>query len=209
MQVDDADLKEDEMAGDKGSEASREADGEEERRAPVYVREMIVEDIAPVFHLGEQLFTADEVQNLHRTWDEYEAVSLFQSETRHCLVAESEGRVVGFALGTVIEKRKSSWTYGYLLWLGVDPSFQNEGLARRLFRQFKQRMAEDGARILMVDTQADNETAIRFFQRQGFENAEEHIYMSLNIDDERRDVEARESSRGGREGSHRSPSGKS
>lgn len=178
------------------------------QKPAVHVREMIVDDIPQVFHLGEQVFTADEVQNLHRTWDEYEVVNLFASESEHCLVAEIDGQVLGFALGTVIEKRKSSWTYGYLLWLGVDPECQREGLALRLFRQFKQRMAAAGARILLVDTQADNERAIRFFREQGFDNEEKHIFLSMNIDDERRDLEDREAHRMARNASDRSRDGK-
>lgn len=161
------------------------------QRAPIHIREMIVEDIPKIFLLGERLFTAEDVPTLHRTWDEYEVVSLFQSETEHCLVAECDERVVGFALGTVIDKRKSSWKYGYLLWFGVDRAFQGEGLARRLFRQFRHLMAEDGARILLVDTQADNEAALSFFRGEGFDGEEQHVYLSMNIDDERREHEDR------------------
>lgn len=175
----------------------------------VHIREMIVDDIPSVFHLGERLFTAEEVQNLHRTWDEYEVLTLFGTEREHCLVAEAEdGPVVGFALGTIIEKRKSSWTYGYLLWLGVDSEFQREGLALRLFRQFKQRMAAAGARILMVDTQASNEEALEFFRKQGFDNEEKHVFLSLNIDEERRDLEDRETLRNGRPTSGRIRNGR-
>ncbi|MFH1530575.1 MAG: GNAT family N-acetyltransferase [Pseudomonadota bacterium] len=158
---------------------------------PIHLREMVVEDISKIFLLGERLFTAEDVPTLYRTWDEYEVVNLFQSETKHCLVAEVGDQVVGFALGTVIEKRKSSWTYGYLLWFGVDQDYQREGVARRLFRQFKLRMAEAGARILLVDTQADNESALTFFRRVGFDNEEEHVYLSMNIDEERREFEER------------------
>ena len=56
----------------------------------VTIREMIVEDIPAVFLLGERLFTAADAPTLHRTWDEYEVIGLFQSDTEHCLVAEAE-----------------------------------------------------------------------------------------------------------------------
>ena len=161
------------------------------QRSTIHIREMIVEDISKIFLLGDRLFTAEEVPTLHRTWDEYEVVNLFQSGTEHCLVAELDDQVVGFALGTLIEKRKSSWTYGYLLWFGVDHDHQREGLAKRLFHQFKHRMAEAGARILLVDTQADNRAALTFFRGQGFDNEEEHVYLSMNIDEERREHEER------------------
>lgn len=161
----------------------------DKKKNPVHIREMRVEDLPGVFHLGDQLFTAEDFPNLHRTWDEYEVVNLFNNETEYCLVAELDGRVVGFALGTLIEKRRSSWTYGYLLWFGVSPDHQGDGLATRLFKQFRERMADDGARIMIVDTQADNFRALKFFRRQGFDQAQEHIYLSMNIDEFRRDRE--------------------
>jgi len=41
-------------------------------------------------------------------------VELFGSDSEFCQVAEYEGRVVGFVMGTTISKRRSSWRYGYL-----------------------------------------------------------------------------------------------
>ena len=41
-------------------------------------------------------------------------VELFGSDSEFCQVAEYEGKVVGFVMGTTISKRRSSWRYGYL-----------------------------------------------------------------------------------------------
>lgn len=41
-------------------------------------------------------------------------MELFGSDSEFCQVAEYEGRVVGFVMGTTISKRRSSWRYGYL-----------------------------------------------------------------------------------------------
>jgi ribosomal protein S18 acetylase RimI-like enzyme len=35
--------------------------------------------------------------------------------------------------------------------------------------------------MIIIDTDADNEAAIRFFQKQGFGNTQEHVYMTLNL----------------------------
>ena len=53
---------------------------QKKKRVNVAIREMEIDDIAAVFHLGEQLFTAQEVPNLYRTWDEYEVITLFQGD---------------------------------------------------------------------------------------------------------------------------------
>ncbi len=156
------------------------------KRPAINIRQMEIDDIAQVFHLGEELFTASEWPNLYRTWDEYEVISLFQSDPELCLVAEGEEGLLGFALGTTIEKSHSAWKYGYLVWLGVRPSQQRSGVAARLFKTLKDLLMETGARILLVDTEADNLPALKFFRKQGFGNPQEHIFLTLNLDQARR-----------------------
>ncbi len=152
------------------------------RRTAATVRQMEIDDLAAVFHLGERLFTAREAPNLYRTWDEYEVVSLFQSDAEFCLVAEEDDQIVGFALGTTVTKSHSAWKYGYLVWLGIDPTYHGQGIASKLFYRFRDLMLANGARILLVDTEADNLPALYFFRKMGFGNPQEHIYLSLNLD---------------------------
>jgi len=152
------------------------------KRANVSLRQMEIDDLATVFHLGEKLFTARDVPNLYRTWDEYGVIDLFLSDSEFCLVAEAGEQIVGFALGTTRTKTRSAWKYGHLLWLGVDPDFHSEGIASRLFYRFRDLMVAEGARILLVDTEADNLPALYFFRKMGFGSPQEHIYLSLNLD---------------------------
>ena len=161
----------------------------------VVVRQMTIDDIPAIYHLGETLFTARIAPNAHRTWDEYEVVGFFQTDCEFCFVAEDEGAtVIGFALGTVIEKHHS-WTYGYLIWLGVHPEFQKTGIAQRLFRQLKSAMIDAGARIIMVDTDADNTASLKFFRKMGFDQSRRHVYLTMNVDDDRRRLEERRKDR--------------
>ncbi|HEX9079006.1 MAG TPA: GNAT family N-acetyltransferase [Desulfuromonadaceae bacterium] len=145
------------------------------------IREMTVDDFPEVFHIGEEVFTAEHSQSLYRTWDEYEITTLFNSDTELCLVAEAKGRILGFALGTTVKKHNSPWKYGYLVWLGVRRDTQKGQVGSRLFKEIKRRMKEQGVRMIIIDTSADNEPAIRFFQKQGFGDIQEHVYMTLNM----------------------------
>jgi ribosomal protein S18 acetylase RimI-like enzyme len=147
----------------------------------INVREMELEDLHRVYALGEKVFTADKWPNLYRTWDEYEIVDLFASDGETCLVAELGEDVVGFALGTVIEKRRSAWNYGYLLWLGVDPEVGPLGVGSKLFSRMQDLFIENGARMILVDTAAENEPALEFFRKQGFGNETGHVYLSKNL----------------------------
>jgi ribosomal protein S18 acetylase RimI-like enzyme len=145
------------------------------------IREMELADVAPTFELGCTLFTADRWPTLYRTWDEYEVVSLYANERKNCLVADRSGSVVGFALGSILEKRGEPWTYGYLLWLGVDPNQTRQGLGRRLIEALTQRFISAGARMMLVDTEADNQAAVALFRRVGFDHERPHVYLRLNL----------------------------
>lgn len=150
------------------------------------IREMSIDDLPHVFHIGEEIFTSEFSPSLYRTWDEYEITTLFNSDSELCLVAESGDAIVGFALGTTVEKHHSAWKYGYLVWLGVRKGVQKGKVGERLFKEIGRRMREQGVRIIIIDTDAENQGAIRFFQKMGFGNVQEHIYMTLNLDKERR-----------------------
>ena len=145
------------------------------------IREMEIDDIAKVFHLGEDLFEAQSLQNLYRTWDEFEVVELYLGDSEYCLVAEIDDELVGFALGTTVTKSRSAWKYGHLIWLGVAPGHQRTGVAEKLFNKFRQMMMEDGVRMLIVDSQAGNTQGLKFFEKMGFSHPIEHIYLSMNL----------------------------
>ncbi len=145
----------------------------------IYVRELGIDDIAPVYHLGEGLFTSDLYPYLYRTWDEWEVIGLYNTDPEYCLVAETNGELAGFILGTIITK--ASWTYGYILWLGVSPKYQRRGVADKLVDKVVARMIEDGARFMLVDTDPTNTSALKFFNRKGFGNIRQHIFLSMNL----------------------------
>ncbi|MDT8421264.1 MAG: GNAT family N-acetyltransferase [Desulfuromonadales bacterium] len=145
------------------------------------IRVMTIDDLAAVFHLGEQLFTSEYSSSMYRTWDEYEITTLFNSDSDLCIVAELAGEVVGFALGTTVEKSHSAWKYGYLVWIGTRPGLQKCGAGKKLFDEIRERMIEQGVRMIIIDTDADNEAGISFFKKQGFGNIQQHVYMTLNL----------------------------
>jgi len=151
------------------------------REPELEIREMEIDDLPAVFHLGEQIFTSETVPTLYRTWDEFEVTSLFNEDPELCLVAEVDDATVGFILGTTVTKTRSAWKYGYIVWLAVVPEWQREGLGSRLFDKLAEKMIEDGVRIFMVDTEASNEPALHFFKKKGFGNPEEQIYLTLNV----------------------------
>lgn len=145
----------------------------------VRVRNMEIDDLAPIYHLGEEIFTSDSYPYLYRTWDEWEVIGLYNTDPDYCLVAEVDEQLAGFILGTIINK--SSWTYGYIIWLGVNPNFQRRGVGDKLVDKLVERMIEDGVRFMMVDTDPANTPAVKFFTRKGFGNTRQHVFLSMNL----------------------------
>lgn len=151
-----------------------------EHDVKVRIKPMVIDDLAPAFHLGEKLFTLKNLPNLYRIWDEYEIIDFYNSSSDYCLSAFVEGRLVGFLLGTVIEKTKRQ-KYGYLVWTGVHNDFNGMGVASALFEEFKELMIKENVSTIIVDTQADNKHAIEFFQRKGFKDPQDHVYMTMEL----------------------------
>ncbi len=89
---------------------------------------------------------------------------------------------MGFALGYIIEKPRTAWNYGHLVWLGVNEEYQHMNIGEKLLDQFKKTLKEKGVRIILIDTQADNKKALKFFKKNGFGNPTHHVYLSQNLD---------------------------
>lgn len=144
----------------------------------VIIRRMTIDDLPVVYHIGEQLFTSREAPLLYRTWDEYEIVDVFNTDPELCLVAELNGEVVGFIIGTTIEKPGTAWKYGYVTWIGVKKAYQKMSVGSKLYKSLEKKMREIGVRMMIVDTEESNREAISFFRRVGFNEAKGHIWMT-------------------------------
>ena len=151
-------------------------------KTEVNIRQMEIDDIGSVYHLGEKLFTSEEFPILYRTWDAYEVTDHFTSDPDYCLVADTTGRVVGFILATTIEKEGTAWKkYGYVSWIGVDESFQRTNLGLRLYKRLEERFRGDKVRMVIADTEANNAGAIAFFRAIGFSPSRQHLWLTKTL----------------------------
>jgi len=148
----------------------------------IEIRQMEIDDIPAVYHLGEELFTSEESPMLYRTWDPYEVVECFASDPEYCLVGEAEGRIVGFILATTFEKEGTAWKkYGYISWLGIEETLQKANLGRRFYRRMEEILQDEGVRMIIADTEGDNEGAIAFFKAMGFSPRSEHVWLAKTL----------------------------
>jgi ribosomal protein S18 acetylase RimI-like enzyme len=161
------------------------------------IRKMELNDLPAVFELGQKLFTADKWPTLYRSWDDNELLQLFESGDELCLVAEAQGRVVGFVLGSLMEKPRSAWRYGWLEWLAVEPQYHRRGVGKRLLNQLTELFVERETRIMLVDTDEQNAGALAFFRENGFGRELRHVYLSQNLDGHPRAVERKNGQKNG------------
>jgi ribosomal protein S18 acetylase RimI-like enzyme len=97
------------------------------------------------------------------------------------LVAEVQGRVLGFILGDI-----SGWefgvpdTIGWIDTIGVDPAHQKRGLATALARELIQRLKAMGVRTIYTLVSWNDWDLLQFFHAMGFTRGD-MINLELKI----------------------------
>jgi ribosomal protein S18 acetylase RimI-like enzyme len=100
-----------------------------------------------------------------------------------CLVAEFDGKVIGFILGEV-----SGWefkipdTVGWINTIGVDPAYQHRGVARKLSQEFVKNLKEIGVTIAYTLVNWSDWSLLKFFRAMGFTRGGEMINLELKIE---------------------------
>jgi predicted N-acetyltransferase YhbS len=97
------------------------------------------------------------------------------------LVAEMEGKVVGFILGDV-----SGWefgvpeTIGWIETIGVDPGYQKKGLATSLAHELISNLKVTGVKTIYTLVSWNNWDLLQFFHAMGFTRGD-MINLELKI----------------------------
>ncbi|MEM3624819.1 MAG: GNAT family N-acetyltransferase [Nitrososphaerales archaeon] len=147
----------------------------------ISIRDMTIDDLPRVFHIGEEIFTSERFPLMYRTWDQFEIASLYTRDAEFCVVAERNKKVIGFVMATTIEKPRSAWKYGYVVWLGVKRRYQRHGIGERLYREVEKRLEQAGIRMIMVDVEQGNDEALKFFKKMGFSITKHYTWMTKTL----------------------------
>jgi ribosomal-protein-alanine N-acetyltransferase len=118
---------------------------------------MTLEDLPEVLVLERLLFTDD-------AWSEktYRDELIDPAGTRHYVLAEDGGRVIGWA-GLAVAAGQAD-----VLTIGVRPEQQGQGVGARLLTTLLDEAAARGCREVFLDVRADNDRARRLYERFGF-----------------------------------------
>ncbi len=96
------------------------------------------------------------------------------------LIAEEQGRIIGFAAGAVRDRRPEdvyqvvSFQDGELTELYVVPEARHRGIGTALVEACERWFRENGCGAVHIEVFAPNEGAIRFYERLGYEARDIH-----------------------------------
>ncbi len=94
----------------------------------------------------------------------------------HFVVAELDGVVVGYEFSRLVGNQ------GYLARVAVHPSYQRQSIGTRLLAESIAFFKQEGVRVIILNTQQDNQASQRLYRRFGFELVgEEAMVLKLNI----------------------------
>ncbi len=143
----------------------------------INIREGRLSDLADITRLERDLTSFDRAfdPTLNPDWPmsragrEFYEARLSRAEGV-ALVAEAEGRVVGYLLGCLGEAAQYSTPEltAEIECLYVDPTRRSEGIGGQLIARFEEWARAAGARRLRVTVSAANRRALRFYRRRGF-----------------------------------------
>ncbi len=143
--------------------------------APVSIRPITQADLPRIAEIDTKVLG----QSRPGYWEM--KLALLEKHPQHAsLVAEREGRVVGFILGGV-----SRWEYGipedvgWIDTIGVDPDYQRRGIARALFQEMSRRLKEMGVNSIYTLVTRRDWKLLKFFHRLGFQEGD---MINLELD---------------------------
>jgi ribosomal protein S18 acetylase RimI-like enzyme len=151
---------------------------EEEFLAKMNIRPLTLEDLDAIVEIDRKV--------LGKPRREYWKKQIEPPTLRYplsCLVAEYEGKVIGFIVGEV-----SGWefgipdTIGWISTIGVDPDYQHRGVARKLGQEYIKNLKAIGVRIIYTLVNWSDWDLLKFFRAMGFSRGGDMINLELKIE---------------------------
>ena len=142
----------------------------------VKIRPLKIEDLESIVTIDEKV-----LGEKRRDYWEKKLQMMGEKASQVSLVAEVQGKVLGFILGDV-----SGWefgvpdTVGWIDTIGVDPVHQKKGLATALAQELVQRLKAIGVRTIYTLVSWNDWDLLQFFHVMGFTRGD-MINLELKI----------------------------
>ena len=142
----------------------------------VKIRTLRKEDLDAIVEIDERVLGES-----RRNYWERKLELMNNKASQISLVAELEGKVVGFILGDI-----SGWefgvpeTIGWIDTIGVEPAYQKKGLATSLARELVQNLKSFGVKTIYTLVSWNDWDLLQFFHAMGFSRGD-MINLELKI----------------------------
>ena len=146
----------------------------------VTVRAVRRADLDPVIAIDATVTGLEKRTYWQRVYRRY--VIGARGEQRWFLVAELDGRVVGFLIGEVRDWEFGSPPCGWVFAIDVDPQVRQSGVASQLMAALSMSLRRAGVRKLRTLLARDNTLILSFFRSQGM-MAAPLIPLELDLQD--------------------------
>jgi ribosomal protein S18 acetylase RimI-like enzyme len=93
----------------------------------------------------------------------------FDHFTNTSLIAEKEGKIVGFLIGILSQSQSDE---AYIHFVGVHPEYRKNDIGRHLYNQFFNVVHQNGRIIVRCVTSPVNKSSIAYHLKMGFEMEE-------------------------------------
>ena len=132
--------------------------------APVTVRKAVIEDLDAIMDLEMQSFDHDRLSRRSLR-------HLLTSSSASCLVAEKDGRIVGytallFRQGTAVARLYS---------IAVDPNHRRKGIGPALIKAVEAEAFGHDCLFLRLEVRSDNAAAIALYESRGYRQFGRHL----------------------------------
>jgi ribosomal protein S18 acetylase RimI-like enzyme len=145
-------------------------------REDARIRSLKKEDLEAIVRIDEKVLGENRRDYWERKLD-----SINSGSSQASLVAEVEGKVVGFILGVV-----SGWEFGVpetIAWIdtiGIDPAYQKKGLATALAHELIKVLKGTGVKTIYTLVKWSDWDLLQFFHAMGFSRGD-MINLELKI----------------------------
>ncbi len=137
-------------------------------KAPIHIRPFVFpDDYSAVIHLWEN---AGPGIHVRRSDQPEEIAKKMQRDPDLFLVAECDGSIVGSVVGGFDGRR------GMMYHLAVQSEYRQRGIASQLMEELERRLRQKGCIKYYLLVTKDNQTAIEFYEKRGWERMDLYIY---------------------------------
>ena len=156
--------------------------------AEVQIRRAAADDVEALLDLWEELMryharldrrfraTVDAREPFRETLEQWMA-----DESKQVLVAESEGKMIGYTIGHLAENPPifELRHYGHVSDICVAPEWRRKGIGRKLFGALRNWFRQHGLSVLQLSVAARNPVSQAFWRQMGFEEFTHKMWLAM------------------------------